>query len=856
MQPDPRKVYQLNDYKILDYFMTHVDLEIDLVQQPACSKAKLTISPNSAVPNRSDDLALDGEFMLLSSIKLNGRVLEEDEYELDEAVLLIKNVPKNQQFYIETSSILSESTDLFGLYATDGIYLIKAETEGLRRVFFCIDRPDNLATYTTTIIANNAQYPVLLSNGALISKKEFGDGLHCVTWNDTLPKPSYLFALVAGNLNYSATVFKTRSGRDVPIEFYVSSKDIIKCQFAQDVLKKAMYWDETVFNLECELAQHMVAGVDKYASGASEPTGLNLFNTENLFATPQIKTDLGMLRVLEVVAHEFFHYWTGNRVTIRDWFNLPFKEGLTTFRAGMFCEELFGTDLARLLNGKNLDERAPRQSSYTAVRSLYTVAAYEKCADIFRMMMLVLGKELFYKSMSNFLKEHDGKAITIEEMLHFLSATTTVDMNAFLPWFTEPGVPQLTVMEHYDQEQQHYHIQIKTINDSTKPIPILMGLLDSSGNELIEERLLLVTRPEMEFDFPNIATRPIPSLLRSFSAPVYLKHSLSNEDLLVLIQYDSNLYSRCEAAKRLIVNLVSNYCSNKTMEYPKSFFAVYRSLVQDKEMEPWLLAELLSVNTEEELIATFENPPFELLARAREQIQKTLAQELKNEWQHLFRRIKDYSPNSNPQFSLFDIKDAGMRRLQDLYYSYRHYLDFNGTKNNLLEQFNRQLNNNMTETISALVLLGTMDCEEELDKALDKFYDYWKEDTHAINYWFRVQASLHSNKVVSRVEKLLDHPAFDILNPNKIYSLLGTFITNPYGFHNLSGEGYKLIAKMIVVLDKLNPPLAANLTQKFVNWEKYDEQRSKLMLRYLVIIDKESTSVDVKNSAQKVLKPE
>jgi aminopeptidase N len=587
--------------------------------------------------------------------------------------------------------------------------------------------------------------------------------------------------------------------------------------------------------------------VDKYASGASEPTGLNLFNTENLFATPAIKTDLGMLRVLEVVAHEFFHYWSGNRVTIRDWFNLPFKEGLTTFRAAMFFEDLFGTDLARLLNGKNLDVKAPRQSSYSAVRSLYTVAAYEKAADVFRMMMLVVGRELFYTSMSAFLKNNDGKAVTIEEMLVALTNSTGTDLNSFLPWFTEPGIPQVRISDEYIADKKQYIIKVQVINQGQKPIPIVIGIIDKWGKELISDTLLLVSQPITEFHFEQIENHPIPSLLRSFSAPVHLHHLLDNQDLLVLMQYDTNVYNRCEAAKKLIRNLVIEYCTHQEIQFPSGFFSAYKVLAKDETIKPWILAELLMISSEEELIASIENPQFELLVAARELIQKRIAQELKNEWLKIGERILDYQPNPNPQFNLFDIQDAGMRRLKEVYYSYQSYLDFNATKTKLLTQFKTQLGINMTETISALMLLGKMGCERELDTILDQFYEHWKEDTHAMNYWFRIQAAMHSDKVVDRVKKLMDHPAFDILNPNKIYSLLGTFINNPYGFHNASGEGYQLIAKVVLILDKLNPPLAANIASKLVAQEKYDANRRKLMRDNIMILNKEATSVDVKN---------
>ncbi|WP_158617478.1 DUF3458 domain-containing protein [Legionella sp. km772] len=418
----------------------------------------------------------------------------------------------------------------------------------------------------------------------------------------------------------------------------------------------------------------------------------------------------------------------------------------------------------------------------------------------------------------------------------------------------EPGIPQLTITDIYDNKQQRYQLHIKVHNESKKPIPLLMGLLDSTGRELIEERLLLITQAEMKFEFPDMATRPIPSLFRSFSAPIYLYQTVSNDDLLVLMQHDPNLYNRCEASKKLILNLVTEYCANQTINYPKALFSAYRSLLLNNDIEPWILAELLTISSEEELIASFEKPHFELLATARQQIQKTLAEELKNDWPTLFKRINEYLPNPSPQFELFDIKDAGMRRLKEVYYSYLQHIDFPTTKNALLKQFKTSLISNMTETISSLSLLATMGCAQEMDSALQQFYDYWKDDTHAINYWFRIQASIHSNTVVKRVEQLLDHPAFDILNPNKVYSLMGSFIMNPYGFHNSSGQGYKLVAKIILVLDKLNPPLAANLTQKLIAWEKYDELRRKLMLECLVFINKEAISTDVKNSSHKGIK--
>lgn len=852
MKKGQSKVYNLADYKAPCFLVTHVDLEIDLSKKPVQSKASLTIIPNPDVESHPLDLVLDGENMVLTSISLDGKPLQLEEYELTDKSLTIKNVPQGKTFTLITTTLLGENTDLFGLYETEGTFLVKAETEGLRRVLFCNDRPDNLATYKTKIIANKEDFPVLLSNGHLVNSEVLENDLHSVTWIDNVPKPSYLFALVAGNLQYSVTYYKTQSGRTLPIEFYVPPEATAKCDFAKEVLKQAMAWDERTYHLECALQQHMVAGVDKYASGASEPTGLNLFNTENLFATPETKTDSGILRVLEVVAHEFFHYWSGDRVTIRDWHNLPFKEGLTTFRAAMFQEDLFGTDLVKLLNGKNLDERAPRQNSYTEVRSLYTAAAYEKSADIFRMIMLTVGKESFYKGMTQFLLDNDGGAVTLENVLDSLSSSTGINLNPFLSWFIEAGIPGITVTDDYNQVTKEYTLKIKTKNAAGRPIPFVLGLLDSSGKEIMADKTLMLDQPEMEFHFYNILSKPTPSLLRSFSAPVTLNYNYTNDSLLLLIQNDSNLYNRCEAATQLIARMVTDFCDGKAIELTSQFFDAYRSLLTDKRLSEWMLAELLTLPSEELLAATISKPIFEKLGEGRLFIQKELARELKSDLFQLYNNLQLQPPVQKSQFTIFDIREAGIRRLKAVCYSYFQWTDLAKTTEYLLLQFKDALGHDMTETISALTQLCDINCKE-VDELLNDFYQYWEKDTNAINYWFNVQAAIHSNKVVNRVAQLMQHPAFDLSNPNKVYALLGTFIKNPYGFHASSGEGYHLLAEAVLRLDKINPTLAANLTGYFINWNKYDDNRQKMMLDVLVMIHDKAISADVKNTAKKGL---
>ncbi|ARB91264.1 aminopeptidase N [Legionella longbeachae] len=847
-------IFRLDDYQVLDYLVKHVDLEIDLSKEPVQSKACLIIEPNPKSSSYSVNLELDGENMTLESIALNGKILLPEEYEITKDSLVIKNVPQGKTFKLETITRLGKNTDLFGLYETEGTILVKAETEGLRRVLYCHDRPDNLATYKTTIIAKKIDYPILLSNGTLIEQKDLNDELHSVTWFDKVPKPSYLFALVAGKLQKSVTYFKTRSERMLPIEFYVPPQATTKCDFAKEALKEAMRWEENIFNLECDLPQHMVAGVDKYASGASEPTGLNLFNTANLFATPETRTDNDILRVLEVVAHEYFHYWSGDRVTIRDWFNLPFKEGLTTFRAAMLREHLFGSDLIRILDGKNLDERAPRQDTYTNVRSLYTPAAYEKSADIFRMIMLSLGEKDFYAGMTQFLKDHDGEAVTLENVLDSLSTFTAKDIHRFLKWFTESGIPQVTVTDAYNAETKRYTLKFETRENKERPIPVVVGLLNNDGAEILNDTLITVDEPEMEFHFDNINAHPTPSLLRSFSAPIILEFTYSTEQLLLLMQHDTNFYNRCEAAKKLITRLVSDYCLGKSMILESQFFQVYRNLLNESthSLNYWLLAELLTIPSEEILFAELQNQDFEKISQARQLIQNQLATELKEDLLRAQKKPAGLPIPGNAPFKSFDIFAAGIRRLKHVYHEYLLSVQPEKTEQELVEQFNNSLGKNMTDCMSALNLLLQHNSSKS-DLLLEHYYHYWQDDVSAVNYWFNVQAAAHTKNVGKNVTQLMSHPAFDLSNPNKVNALLGTFIKNPYGFHASSGEGYQLIVDVILQLEKINPTLAANLTEKFNNWDKYNEKRQKLILHQLEFLSAHALTTDVRNMAKKGL---
>ncbi len=798
------KEFRLSDYKAPEYFTTHVDLSIDLTKKPLIVKSRLTVKPNFECKDRSSHFLLDGEKLKLKSISINGSELEDEDYFMTDKALLIFQIPKDKEFTIESEVEIEESQDLFGLYKTQGIYLVKAETEGLRKVHFCQDRPDVLATYTTTIIADEKQYPILLSNGEMKNSKS-SDGILTVTWEDNVPKPSYLFALVAGELQQIKDVFKRKSGKDLPIEFYVKKAAADKCSFAMEVLKKAMSWEEKTYGLECELPRHMVAGIDKYASGASEPLGLNLFNTEYLLATPAMKNDDGFLTVAEVVSHEFFHYRSGDRATIRDWYNLVLKEGLTTFREQEFAEETFGQDLMRIRSVKYArrvaeDSKPARPDSYINVRNLYTASAYEKGAEIFRMMRTVLGKEVFHQAIAKFFNDYDGKAATIEDLIQSLTKTTGKDLTQFLLWFTQSGMPILEVKDEYNSETQTYTLQVKQSSSDKNykplPIPLIIGLLDEKGQEMelqlkdakdsSKEKTLIADKEYQEFQFTGLTSRPIPSLLRDFSAYVQLNYDYGDFNLPFLMVFDSNVFNRWDAAQKCIAKIFIDSYSSRSLKsdskekriatsvnqiYFLDYIKTLRILLKDDSINPWILSDLLTLPSERELASLISNPDLQAVHATREfilnKIADQLAPDFKTKYDSLLKNIAESI--QKPLFKDFDMRMAEKRALRNTCLKYLARSDKDNIVKKSFALLQSSLQTNMTDTITAIDILSNFDCPERA-KALDLYYQQWEKDDNAINYWFRVQASSNSSSTVKNVRELLGHKAFDITNPNKVYA--------------------------------------------------------------------------------------
>lgn len=856
MQRTEQKESRLGDYQVLDYKIEHVDLEIDLTKDPVQVKSRLKVKPNPECKNLPNDLKLDGENMILKKISLDGKVLSDQDYDLTDRSLTIKNVPSNEFFTIESETTLGENKDLFGLYETEGIWLVKAESEGLRRVLFCKDRPDNLATYTTTIIANK-KLPTLLANGQLIETKDLGNDVHSVKWHDKVPKASYLFAMVAGDLKRKESQFYTQSGRAIPIEFYLPEEALAECDYAMEILKKAMAWDEKTYHLQCDLPQYMVTGVNKYAAGASEPPGLNLFNTQFLLGVPATKTAANFLRIAEVISHEFFHYWSGDRVTIRDWFNLTLKEGLATFREQDFLESLFGSDLIRINQGKTLEKDSPRVDSYKAVRSLYTAAVYEKSAEIFRMLKTILGEETFYKGMHQYFKENDGKAVTIETLIASLEKFSNQNLGQFILWFTQPGIPQVDIKDVYDPNTRTYTLSVKQYGKDKDyqplPIPITLGLLDKTGKEIYSSKTFIADQSEQTFCIKDVDSAPIPSLFRNFSAPVEYKYSYTNDDLLLLMRSDTNLFNRKVAASQYIKQWIIDYCDDKNPQLTADFFATYRSLIKDKTINSWVLAQILALPSDEDLIKTVDKSKFSKIYQAREIIESSLAKELMPEFKERIKELSvDGDDNRKETIAGFNLPLACKSQLKKTCMQYLSKVEPENIKPMAMEQLQKNLATDMTETCNALELLVQLG-GPELKTGLDMFYHQWKHDNAAINTWFRLQASIPSIEAIETVRNLLKHPAFDISNPSKVYALARPFWSNPKAFHADSGEGYKLLADIIITLDKINPAIAARILLPFTELEKYDSEHQTLITNQLERILVEAQSTNVLDGVKKIL---
>ena len=877
----PQPIY-LQDYKPPNYLIDSVDLDFDLAEEVTRVRSRLSIQRN-AFQTHAIPLVLDGEDLVLKSLRLNGCVLKTSEYHVDEKSLRIDKVPDSFVLEIETEIKPQENTALEGLYKSSGNFCTQCEAEGFRRITYFPDRPDVMACFSTTISANQEKYPVLLSNGNLIDKGLLADGRHWVKWQDPHRKPCYLFALVAGDLVCQEDSFITRGGRNVTLQIFVEEMNADKCEHALRSLKKAMRWDEEVYGCEYDLDIYMIVAVNDFNMGAMENKGLNIFNSKYVLAKPETATDWDYNAIEGVIAHEYFHNWTGNRITCRDWFQLSLKEGLTVFRDQCFSADMGSATVQRINDVRGLrasqftEDAGPmahpvRPESYMTINNFYTTTVYNKGAEVIRMIQQILGAKGFRLGMDLYFERHDGQAVTTDDFVKAMEDANGSDLVQFRNWYSQAGTPQVKVQTEFEASTKTYTLTFQqsckaTPNQPLKRpfhLPIAMGLLDPRGKHLplqlagedhpsaSSTRVLNLRQQQESFHFVGIDRPPVPSLLRGFSAPVKLQFEYSDEDLAFLMANDQDLFNRWEAGQRLaiktILDLVENYQQHKTLQLNQSFVAAFHKILTDPILDLSLLAEILTLPEESYLAEMMEVIDVSAVHHVRDFVRETLARELKGAFLNSYHKYQEAGP-----FRL-DTHSMAKRRLKNISLSYLVQLNDPIVFDHSLDQFRSACN--MTDKLGALNAL-VLNNSPYRSQVLSEFYERWQADPLVVDKWFSVQAMAPLPATLREVIKLMDHPAFEIKNPNKVRALIGTFSNaNPFCFHEVSGAGYQFLADCILQLNALNPQIAARLSSSLSRWKRYDLQRQEQMKHQLErILRAPGLSKDVYEIVSKSLAP-
>jgi len=866
----PAAVY-LKDYTPSDYLIDTVDLEFELGETSTRVKSKLTVRENPASLSSAKKLILNGENVLLKTILLNGKELTKTDFKIQENKLIISAVPAKFELEIHTLIKPQENTSLTGLYQSNGNFCTQCEAHGFSHITYFLDRPDMMACYTTTIIADKEKYPILLSNGNLVASGSLGKDKHWVKWEDPFKKPCYLFALVAGDLERVQDEFITQSGRRVDLHIYVEKGNKHKCEHAMQAVKKAMKWDEDTFGREYDLDIYMIVAVSDFNMGAMENKGLNIFNTKYILASPETATDDDFLHVESVIAHEYCHNWSGNRVTCRDWFQLSLKEGLTIFRDQTFTEDTMSAAVARihavndLRNSQFGEDAGPlahpvRPESYVEINNFYTATVYNKGAEVIRMIQTLIGKEIFRQGLDLYFSRHDGQAVTIEDFVKAMEESSGISLEQFRLWYSQAGTPVLDIKDEYDPHHKTYYLTIRQSCPATPGqneklpfhLPFKIGLLNGSGEEMFET-VLQVKKQVEKFKFDNISSFPIPSLLRSFSAPVKLHFSYSDEQLQFLMQHDTDLFNRWEAGTkywvRVILDLVNDFQVKKKLQLPLGLINVFSALLQQAELDKWLLAEMLTLPSERYLAEQMTIIDVDAIHAVREFVITELANQLKQDF------IETYKKNHSLNTYQFNLQEVGRRQLKNRCLDYLVHLDdFTLHEQLALSQFAVALKNNMTDTLSAIKYLTYVDSPLQ-GKILTQFYAAWKHDPLVVDKWLSLQAISKSPDTLDKVKLLTQHEAFDIKNPNKVYALIGAFARhNPVRFHSAKGEGYLFLTDIVLELNALNPQIAARMVTPLTDWKRYDIHRQGLMQRSLeMILKTKSLSRDVHELVSKSL---
>jgi aminopeptidase N len=849
-QPSPQ-IIRLEDYRTPSFAIERTELRFDLGEEYTTVTALLSV----ARKRDGDALELDGEDLELLSLKVDGRALHSADYTVKPHSLVITGIGKRAEIEIVTRIQPQNNTQLSGLYKSSGNFCTQCEAQGFRRITYFLDRPDVLSRYTTTITADKARYPVLLSNGNLVEERDLEGGRHLAVWEDPFLKPSYLFALVAGDLAHIEDHFTTSSGRDVTLRIYTVAEDSDKCAHAMDSLKKAMKWDEDTYGLEYDLDIYNIVAVRDFNMGAMENKSLNVFNTAYVLATPETATDVNFNGIESVIAHEYFHNWTGNRVTCRDWFQLSLKEGLTVFRDQQFSSDMQSAaeqriDDVKALRARQFPEDAGPQAhpvrpeSYIEINNFYTSTVYEKGSEVIRMMQTIIGKDNFRKGMDLYIRRNDGTAATVEDFVAAMQDASGVDLTQFKRWYSQAGTPHLEVRGQWNQTDQTYTLKVR---QSTPPtpgqpvkqplhIPLAMGLLGSSGKPLPLtldgenepgplSRVLDVKEPEQSFVFTGIAERPVPSLLHGFSAPVTLDAGYSRDDLAFLLENDPDAFARWEAGQTLatgmMLDLVAVWRRGETLSLDPKFLEAFRSVLLNDRLDPSLIALTAMLPSQAYLAQQMPEIDVDAIEQAHRFVRGELSRRLRAELRGIYDRLNDRRPYA------FEPAAVGRRTLKNVALS---YLMADPTPDIVAlcrDEFFRA--DNMTDSLAALTALANTDVPAR-QEVIAAFYDKWSKNPLVIDKWLSVQALSELPDTLERVRALMGHESFSLRNPNRVRALIGAFTqSNQPRFHAADGGGYRLLADVVLELDRMNPQVASRMVGGFNQWRRFDEKRRTLM---------------------------
>jgi len=852
MKTDTPQTIRLADYTPPAFLVDTVTLDVDFRPGGVLVTATQTLRRNPAAPADAP-LVLDGLELETLAVKINHTFLAATDYELTDTQLTLKGLPDACELQTQVRIYPDANTRLSGLYRSANGYFTQCEAQGFRAITWFQDRPDVMARFTVKIHGDKDTLPLLLSNGNPVASGIEADSeghRHWVRWQDPFPKPCYLFALVAAKLDVLHDSYQTASGRTVQLAIYVEPGKLDQCPHAMAALKKSMAWDEATFGLECDLDHYMIVAVGDFNMGAMENKGLNIFNTKYVLARADVATDTDFENIDRVVGHEYFHNWTGNRVTCRDWFQLSLKEGLTVFRDQEFGADVHNRAVARIrevrgLRGAQFPEDAGpmahpvRPAAYQEINNFYTATVYEKGAEVVRMIRTLIGKEAFRRGMDIYFERHDGQAVRCEDFVAAMADASGMDFSQFMAWYNQAGTPHIAVQGRHDAAAGQYRL---TLTQSSAPspgqaekqpyhIPVAVGLVSPEGTDLplrlagsdaapATTLVLSLTLPTQEFVFDAITVAPTPSLLRNFSAPVMLDFAYSDDDLTHLLAHDSDAFNRWEAGQRLAGRLIlagaATVSAGKTARWPQSFARAAARLLEQTDTDSAFVADALALPGEATLAEQMEVVDPDALHAARNGLRAFLATELRDQFQATYDRLAPQGPY-RPESA-----DAGRRALRNLCLGYLTETGSEAARAMAFKQF--QDADNMTDQFAALATLAQGDGAER-EQALAAFYERWQHEALVVDKWLAVQATSRRAGTLAEVKQLTAHAAFDIKNPNKVYALIRSFGANHVRFHAADGEGYRFIAAQILRLDPLNPQVASRLARCFDRWKRFDATR-------------------------------